>query len=215
MNRFLILDHHWTVTVQYPRPAPSSLEAPCQHHNPPPPNAILYYSWIDPKATHRHTFSLIFFKIIVFFFQKYFQSWCPFWDLSVAPEFWFWLFQQWARRVRRHEEEDAMYRGKQTAENLRFVRTYCYSVHTISMQELWCNSVSVKKHQQGVLVLLKLYGTPDFVEFVLGRFSHFYIATAYSNFTFFDAWTPSFCEFTGKMSKFQQNDHIPYINAKH
>ena len=36
----------------------------------------------------------------------------------------------------------------------------------------------------GVLVLLKLCGAPDFVEFVFGRFSYFYIAIAYSNFTF-------------------------------
>ena len=47
------------------------------------------------------------------------------------------------------------------------------------------------------------------MEFVLGRFSHFYIAIAYSNSTFCGAWTPSFCEFTWKLSKFQQNEHTP------
>ena len=36
----------------------------------------------------------------------------------------------------------------------------------------------------GVLTLLKLCGMPGFVEFVLVRFSHFYIVIAYSNFTF-------------------------------
>ena len=47
------------------------------------------------------------------------------------------------------------------------------------------------------------------MEFVLGRFSHFYIAIAYSSSTFCGTWTPSFCEFTLKLSKFQQNEHIP------
>ena len=36
---------------------------------------------------------------------------------------------------------------------------------------------------------------------MLGTFSHFYIAIAYSNFTFCGAWTPSFCEFTQNFSK--------------
>ena len=53
----------------------------------------------------------------------------------------------------------------------------------------------------GVLVLLKFYWAPDIVEFVLGRFSHFNIAIAYSNSTFCGAWTPSFCEFTQIFSK--------------
>ena len=53
----------------------------------------------------------------------------------------------------------------------------------------------------GVLVLLKFYWAPDIVEFVLGRFSHFNIAIAYSNSTFCGAWTPSFCEFTQNFSK--------------
>ena len=61
----------------------------------------------------------------------------------------------------------------------------------------------------GVLVLLKFYWVPDIVKFVLGRFSHFNIAIAYSNSTFCGAWTPSFCEFTRKMSKFQENEHTP------
>ena len=55
----------------------------------------------------------------------------------------------------------------------------------------------------------KFYWAPDFVEFVLGRFSHFYIAIAYSNSTFCGAWTPSFCEFTWKLLKFQRNEHTP------
>ena len=58
-------------------------------------------------------------------------------------------------------------------------------------------------------ICIKLWWAPDFVEFVLGRFSHFYIEIAYSNFTFCGAWTPSFCEFTWKLSKFQQNEHTP------
>ena len=53
----------------------------------------------------------------------------------------------------------------------------------------------------GVLVLLKFYWAPDIMEFVLGRFSHFNIAIAYSNSTFCGAWTPSFCEFTQIFSK--------------
>ena len=52
-----------------------------------------------------------------------------------------------------------------------------------------------------MLVLLKLYWAPDIVKFVLGRFSHFNIAIAYSNSTFCSAWTPSFCEFTQIFSK--------------
>ena len=47
------------------------------------------------------------------------------------------------------------------------------------------------------------------MEFVLGRFSHFNIAIAYSNSTFCGAWTLSFCEFTWKPSKYQQNEHTP------
>ena len=53
----------------------------------------------------------------------------------------------------------------------------------------------------GVLVLVKFYWAPDIVEFVLGRFSHFNIAIAYSNSIFCGAWTPSFCEFTQNFSK--------------
>ena len=53
----------------------------------------------------------------------------------------------------------------------------------------------------GVLVLLKFYWAPDIMKFVLGRFSHFNIAIAYSNSTFCGAWTPSFCEFTQNISK--------------
>ena len=56
-------------------------------------------------------------------------------------------------------------------------------------------------HFRGLLLLLKFYWAPDIVEFVLGRFSHFNIAIAYSNSTFCGAWTPSFCEFTQNFSK--------------
>ena len=56
----------------------------------------------------------------------------------------------------------------------------------------------------GVLVWLKFYWAPDIV---LGRFSHFYIAIAYSNSISCGEWTPSFCEFTCKLSKFQQTEH--------
>ena len=53
----------------------------------------------------------------------------------------------------------------------------------------------------GVLVSLKFHWAPGIVEFVLGRFSHFDIAIAYSNSKFCGAWTPSFCEFTSNFSK--------------
>ena len=69
--------------------------------------------------------------------------------------------------------------------------------------------LTLKMGPRGVLVLLKFYWAPDIVKFVLGRFSHFNIAIAYSNSTFCGAWTPSFCEFTWKLSKFQQNEHTP------
>ena len=71
-------------------------------------------------------------------------------------------------------------------------------------QILWiaiANSNSTFCGTWGVLVLLKFYWAPDIVEFVFGRFSHFYIAIAYSNSTFCGAWTPSFCEFTQNFSK--------------
>ena len=65
-----------------------------------------------------------------------------------------------------------------------------------------CLKCTVNSHfPRGVLVLPKLYWAPDFMEFVLGRFSHFNIAIAYSNSTFCGAWTPSFCEFTQIFSK--------------
>ena len=49
--------------------------------------------------------------------------------------------------------------------------------------------------------LTKIFWVSYFVEFVLGRFSHFNIAIAYSNSKFCGAWTPSFCEFTCNLSK--------------
>ena len=76
----------------------------------------------------------------------------------------------------------------------------CWILGRLSLLFLWT---------RGVLVLLKLYWAPDIVEFVLGRFSHFNIAITYSNSTFCGVWTPSFCEFTWKLSKFQQNEHTP------
>ena len=54
---------------------------------------------------------------------------------------------------------------------------------------------------RGVLVLLKfekkLFWVSDFVEFVLGKFSHFNIAITYS----MAPETPNFCEFTWNLSK--------------
>ena len=58
-----------------------------------------------------------------------------------------------------------------------------------------------------------MHWVPDFAEFVLGRFSHFYIVIAYSNSTFCGSWTPSFCEFTWKLSKFQQKKHTTKSNC--
>ena len=49
--------------------------------------------------------------------------------------------------------------------------------------------------------LTKIFWVSYFVEFVLGRFSHFNIAIAYSNSKFCGAWTPSFCEFTCNFGK--------------
>ena len=43
----------------------------------------------------------------------------------------------------------------------------------------------------GCARLPKLCVVPDIVEFVTSRFSHFYIAIAYSNSTFCGAWTPA------------------------
>ena len=40
-------------------------------------------------------------------------------------------------------------------------------------------------------------------------FSCFYIKIASSNFNFSGTWTPSFFEFTSKMSKFHENEHSP------
>ena len=49
--------------------------------------------------------------------------------------------------------------------------------------------------------LTKIFWVSHFVEFILGRFSHFNIAIAYSNSKFCGAWTPSICEFTCNFSK--------------
>ena len=57
---------------------------------------------------------------------------------------------------------------------------------------------------RGVLVFLdfrKILVSARFVEFLLGRFLHLYIAVAYSNSTFRGVCTPSFCEFTQNFSK--------------
>ena len=47
----------------------------------------------------------------------------------------------------------------------------------------------------------KIFWVSYFVKFVLGRFSHFNIAIAYSNSKFCGAWTPSFCMFTCNFGK--------------
>ena len=52
------------------------------------------------------------------------------------------------------------------------------------------------------------------MEFVLGRFSYFNIAIAYSNSTFCGAWTPSFCEFTWKLKILAKRAH-PWIILNH
>ena len=49
--------------------------------------------------------------------------------------------------------------------------------------------------------LTKIFWVSHFVDFVLGRFSHFNIAIAYSNSKFCGAWVPSFCEFTCNFDK--------------
>ena len=49
--------------------------------------------------------------------------------------------------------------------------------------------------------LTKIFWVSYFVEFVLGRFSHFNIAIAYSNSKFCGASTSRFCEFTCNLSK--------------
>ena len=80
--------------------------------------------------------------------------------------------------------------------NLKFL------IRTIYLAIIAINAKHRDSHRiWGVLVLLQLYWAPDIVEFVLGRFSHFNIAIAYSNSTFCGAWTPSFCEFTQIFSK--------------
>ena len=71
-----------------------------------------------------------------------------------------------------------------------------------------CSSLNMHLRQvslvhRGVLVLLKFYWVPDIVKFVLGRLSLFNIAIAYS------ISTDCFCEFTAKLSKFQENEHTP------
>ena len=71
-----------------------------------------------------------------------------------------------------------------------------------------CSSLNMRLQQvslvhRGVLVLLKFYWAPDIVKFVLGRLSLFNIALAYSKST------DCCCEFTAKLSKFQENEHTP------
>ena len=57
-----------------------------------------------------------------------------------------------------------------------------FEVEIIFSTSAWKRYVSPRwiPDLMGVLVLLKLCGAPDCVEFVLGRFSHFHIAIAYS-----------------------------------
>ena len=66
--------------------------------------------------------------------------------------------------------------------------------------------------------LTKIFWVSYFAEFVLGRFSHFYIAIAYSNSKFCGAWTPSFCEFTcnfGKTSTPQKKVQWKLVMTRH
>ena len=95
-------------------------------------------------------------------------------------------------------------------EKHEIVKTYCntllfykYIFVTTYFHHLFKSLRKFRKraHPWGVLVLLKFYWAPDIVEFVLGRFSHFNIAIAYSNSTFCGTWTRSFCEFTKNFSK--------------
>ena len=48
---------------------------------------------------------------------------------------------------------------------------------------------------------------PEILQYLVS--TRFCAVCAYSNFTFCGGWTPSFFEFTWKMSKFQQNEHTP------
>ena len=68
---------------------------------------------------------------------------------------------------------------------------------------------------RGVFVSLKFHWAPGIVEFVLGRFSHFNIAIAYSNSKFCGAWTLIFCEFTSNFSKTRTPLAIPKGNRIH
>ena len=74
-------------------------------------------------------------------------------------------------------------------------------LHKIWNSKYFSKKTAKRAHPWGVLVLLQLYWAPDIVEFVLGRFSHFNIAIAYTTSTFCGTWTPSFCEFTQIFSK--------------
>ena len=65
-------------------------------------------------------------------------------------------------------------------------------------------------------IIAKFYWSSDFVEFVLGRFSHFYIEIAYSNFTFV-SMAPKLpvCVHSGEKSqKIRDNEHTPAIVGK-
>ena len=59
----------------------------------------------------------------------------------------------------------------------------CQSKNTVCIY--WLNSWDVLV----LLLFVKLQWAPDFVEFVLGSFSCFYIEIAYSNVTFCDAYS--------------------------
>ena len=85
-------------------------------------------------------------------------------------------------------------------------------IRWIQQKEIFKNIGDLSR---GVLVLLKLYWAPDIVEFVLGRFSHFNIAIAYSNSTFCGAWTPSFCEFTENFSKTSTPQELNCLAVRH
>ena len=89
--------------------------------------------------------------------------------------------------------------------NVKVWKSTEHQLHKIWRSLKFCTNWGKRAHPRfnlwGVLVLLKLYWAPDIVEFVLGGFSHFYIAITHSNSAFCGAWTPSVCEFTQIFSK--------------
>ena len=60
-------------------------------------------------------------------------------------------------------------------------------------------------------MLSKFYRAPDFVEFVLGSFSCFYIEFAYSKFTFCDTYALNFLERHTILGK--RTHHLKFLAA--